>query len=156
MLFYQGVPVTIHAKSTGKTNKPTVQIKYEPTPAQQIKFPEVNTWIKTVEVKELVNDFGGNHGLLEAINNAPFTFDQDGLHENVISVEPVVVETTTPTGTPKTVSNSSKRPTKYPVDIEVLKEMLAKGEKVAPIAKHFGVPYWKIVQICKGNGIKIG
>lgn len=143
MINYQGCPITIYAHS--KTDPSTVKIKYG------------HGDIVTVPVDDLhIQSFDAQNELHEAIRKSPFYFDADGLHENILPPEPVAEETPVTAYTPRTTSTKTVKGTKYLVDVEVLKEMLSKGIKIAPIAKHFGVPYWKITQVIKGNGIKVG
>jgi hypothetical protein len=141
MINYQGIPVNIHAHS--KTDPLTVKIKY------------AHGGIVTVKVEDLfVQSFDAQNELNEALRTSPFYFDKEGLHENVFTPEPVVEEKLVTVEVTKTTPTKKVKGTKYPVDVEVLKEMLSKGMKTAAIAKHFNVPYWKIGQVMKNNGIK--
>jgi hypothetical protein len=149
MINYQGVPVTIYAHS--KTDATKVKVKYENHIHRSGCETLEHCGLTTVDVADLVvQSFEKKEELANAIQTSPFIFDKEGLHVNDQPVEPATVVEVTPTGTKtKSKTTKTKGASKYNVNLDVVKEKLAKGVKKSDLCKEFACPSWYLDKVIK-------
>lgn len=147
MINHQGIPCTVYAYS--KKNPLKVKIKYLNHVHYDACDGKEHCGLTTVDVSDLfIQSFDSQTELGTAIRKAPYYFDRDGIHVNDLPSEPVeeVASTIIEVG-----AKSSKKlgASKYNVDIEEAKKMLAKGTKKSEICKTYKCPSWYLGKMLK-------